>query len=300
MIVMKTKILTTIICACAFVKVQAQDFLKSEDAIYLSENSRWTEYLINIQSNFVVSKLQYWISGDTIINEQTYKKVVGDAWSNGFIREDNGKIYAIFLHSGVGENEFLLYDFTVQIGDIITSTARYGVLAYPLTVIQIDEITLETGEKRKRFFLDFEAIWIEGIGSINGLFSDVTDYVISSGIRPRLVCFKQEDAILYQNEELCQSNNCCDDISAGNNIGTINTSTVTTTIIQNNNQIIIDFPETFSGETIIRLHNATGHFVFTKTTTQDSLKLNIADYPNGIYVISIQNGSNVEYLKLIK
>jgi len=50
----------------------------------------------------------------------------------------------------------------------------------------------------------------------------------------------------------------------------------------------------------MRLFDVTGCLVCTKTTTQNSFVLNISDYPQGIYLISIRNGSNAEYSKLIK
>ena len=270
---------------------------------YLSDNNRWTEYRINTLNNSVVGKSQYWTAGDTIINGQTYKKIVsnpcyiGHDGYIGAIREDNGKVYVI-PGPGFGyelEDEFLLYDYTVQVGDIITSTAPYGVLSYPLTVMQIDEITLETGKKRKQFILDYEVIWIEGIGSTSGLFNDAMEHPTNYNVS-YLVCFKQEDEILYKDEEWCQSN-CCDDITA--DAITIS-SAAKTVITRENNQIILDFPEIFSGETILRLFDTTGRIVYTSTIVQDSFELNISSYPQGIYLIFIQNGSNIEYLKFVK
>ncbi len=269
-----------------------------------SESNRWTEYRINIQNNSIVGKSQYWTAGDTIINEQTYKKIVSNPWYIGHdgyiaaIREDNEKVYVM---PGLGfgyelEEEFLLYDYTVQVGDIITSTAPYGVLSYPLTVMQIDDITLETGEKRKRFILDYGVIWIEGIGSTSGLFNDAMEHPTNYNVS-YLVCFKQGDEILYRNGEWCQFNNCCDDIT---NDAVKFSSAAKTIMTQDNNRIIIDFSETFSGETILRLFDATGRIVHTNTTNQDSFELNISGYPQGVYLISIQNGSNIEYFKFVK
>ena len=274
----------------------------------MMENSVWTEYRINIEwSPRIVSKRQYWIAGDTIISGQTYKKIVenedaGHNGPNGYvgaIREDNGKIYARLWYWEMAcgwEKESLLYDFTVQVGDIVTSTAPEGQLSYPLTVTQIDEITLETGEKRKRFFFDRAGPWIEGIGSLLGLFNEamwhMTDYTTK-----RLVCFKQGDEILYQNEDWCQSNDCCADLSVSIKNPLSNIKTI---VYRDDNQIIINFPEAFSGETTIQLFDATGRIVFAKTTLQNSFELNTSNYPQGIYLISIRNGNNVEYSKLIK
>jgi len=269
-------------------------------------NAVWTEYRINFQyTPFVESKYQYWIDGDTIINAQTYKKVVsnpkpwlvGDDGYVGAIREDNGKVYAIPFYPSVND-EFLLYDYTVQVGDVITSTAPEGVLSYPLTVAQVDEITVENGEQRKRIFLDYQIVWIEGIGSTNGLFNDAM-WHSANFTSLRLVCFKQDDETLYRDAEWCQSNNCCADI--GTDIPTTSTFWDSETILtQNNNQITLDFPEVFTGKTTIRLFDATGCFLFEEMTIQKSFEKDISNLSKGIYLISIQNGNNVEYIKLIK
>ena len=266
----------------------------------MTDNAVWTEYLINIQYNdYIVAKSQYRIAGDTIFDRHTYKKVIDNKGSCiGAIREENGKIYACLENlDHLLEDEFLLYDFTLQVGDIIKSTASEGALSYPdgLTVIQIDTVTLENGEKRKRFFFNGTDPWIEGIGSTSGLFADATAHPTNYTVVD-LVCFKQGNEILYVNEEWCQSNNCCDDLPAG--IIDIPSATKTR-IAQDNNQVILYFPETFSGETTIRLLDATGRNVFTKMAAQNSFEINTSGY-QGIYLISIRNGNDEEYIKLIK
>ena len=208
----------------------------------MTDNAVWTEYTINIQyTNYIVAKSQYRIAGDTILNGHTYKKVIDNKdLCIGAIREENGKIYAC-LEVAYGYyllgDEFLLYDFTLQVGDIIKSTASEGALSYPdgLTVIQIDTVTLENGEKRKRFFFNGTDPWIEGIGSTSGLFADATAHPTNYTVVD-LVCFKKGNEILYVNEEWCQSNNCCDDLPSG--IIDISSATKTKTV-QDNNQLIL-------------------------------------------------------------
>jgi hypothetical protein len=182
----------------------------------ITNNSVWTEYDINIQSNYIVSKHQYWTANDTVIHGLTYTKIVDKDRYLGAIREENGKVYA-YLNYGeymVMEDEFLLYDFTVEAGDVITSTASEGALSDPdgITVLQVDEITLENGEKRKRIFFDKTEPWIEGIGSIRGLFHDtmwlLTNYTVSY-----LVCFQQNDISLYVDTDKCLDEKCCENIT---------------------------------------------------------------------------------------
>ena len=288
---MKPKLYSILVFFLLGMYVQAQ----------IKDNSVWTEYSINtFQNNSIAGKYQYQTAGDTIINSRTYKKIVDKYGYVGSIREENGKVYAKFKYwedSYGWEEESLLYDYTVQVGDIITSTAPTGALSLPLTVARIDEVTLVTGEKRKLFVLYGTGEWIEGIGSIYGLFHDAMEHA-TNGVVNYLVCFKQGDEILYRNDDKCQSTNCC---AYDPNVSVINIlSSSKSVIYSENNQIIIHFPETFSGETTIRLYDVTGCLFAAKTTGQNSFELNIFDYHQGIYLIAIQNGNNVEYFKLIK
>jgi hypothetical protein len=118
---MKTKKIYWFICYFTTTVCQAQ----------IVDNVVWTEYNINTQSNYIVSKHQYWTANDTVIQGFTYTKVIDKDRYLGAIREENGKIYArLEYYSNMGfEDEFLLYDFTVEVGDVIKSTALEGALS---------------------------------------------------------------------------------------------------------------------------------------------------------------------------
>jgi len=276
---------------------------------YLSENNKWTEYVINIQSNYITAKNQYWTAGDTIINGQTYKKIVthprpwpeiGDNGYIGAIREDNGKVYAILRW---GESEFLLYDYTIQVGDVIRSTSPEGYLSCPLTVTQINEITLETGKKRKRFFLDEGITWIEGIGSTGGLFHDAmwhaTNYTVSY-----LVCFQNDNIPIYIDDVHCLDRKCCEIIPGGEtDIPQIST-----------NKEVVVFPNPTSGtfflslpssnckHILIRILDNLGCEIYKQLhATSESIEVNISGYSSGsYYVIALDNESSLISYKIIK
>ncbi len=57
------------------------------------------------------------IGGDTIIGSDTYKKLYVNNNLHGAIRENNRVIYFYSLDS---LREFILYDFSVQVGDTLT------------------------------------------------------------------------------------------------------------------------------------------------------------------------------------
>lgn len=154
----------------------------------VKENASWTiEYWYDFSppSGHEVYKL--FIEDDTTVNTLNYKFVYQNKWDslskiknkNGIrlIREDtlSKKVFVIYLDGSIGNNdsiEWLLYDFSVQVGD----TLIYDTL--PLwynnpgiyRCDSIDTIFIE-GHARRRFYftrnIPFgQDIWIEGIGSI--------------------------------------------------------------------------------------------------------------------------------------
>ncbi len=100
----------------------------------------------------------------------------------------------------------ILYDFTLKQGDEFTLPKGAGLA----TVIKTDSIDLMEGGKRKRLTLKFEnlayqnkygnLIWIEGIGSLNGLFY-FYDWI--NGTKTRINCYYDRDKKRYGESEEC-------------------------------------------------------------------------------------------------
>jgi hypothetical protein len=264
----------------------------------------WTEYNINIQSNYIVSKHQYWTANDTVIHGLTYTKIADKDRYLGAIREENGKVYA-YLNYGdymAMEDEFLLYDFTVEVGDVITSTAFEGALSYSdgITVRQTDEITLENGEKRKRIFFDKTGPWIEGIGSTGGLFHDtmwlLTNYTISY-----LTCFQQNNISLYLDTDKCLDGKCCEKLSDGANVHNLS-FTNEIVIFPNPTQgiVTIILPDNNRSRNAVKVFDGTGTIIQTWFLRENELKLDLSTYPSGVYSAMIDIGNSMQSYKIIK
>ena len=135
---------------------------------YLYENPAGTSYMY--------SRV---VSGDTTINDLTYKKVY-DISSGDYqyaLREDGKKVYCKFQNSEISQ---LLYDFGKNAGEII-SEKEDKLFKSIIKVLSVD--TVKSGERFLRrmevgeyhFPLDYSgnyedynpeiSIWIEGIGS---------------------------------------------------------------------------------------------------------------------------------------
>ena len=108
------------------------------------------------------------IGDDFIISGVEYKKLnltsVNDEYVIGFLRQEGQRIY---IKKGISEDELLLYDFGLNVGDsILTYSDKYISKPYS-KVINTDTIILKNGVRAKRIFYDNERYCdIEYVGNV--------------------------------------------------------------------------------------------------------------------------------------
>jgi len=146
-------------------------------------------------------KINYFISGDTLIGENTYLKLYKDGFQllierdvhftsginhavyTGAIRESGNRFY--FVAKG-SQTETLLYDFNLKAGDVVGGFINNG-----KTIVAVDSVI----DGRKNFLLS-EDTWqnfiVEGIGSDKGLLEN-------SDENSRLICFMKNDVPVFHN-----------------------------------------------------------------------------------------------------
>ena len=264
--------------------------------------ARWNQYIVNIQgSPYVTYKYRLGMIGDTLINSKLYSKVYSlnseslnilDAIYIGAIREENKKIYTV--KEDQGETEVLLYDFDVEVGDIITSNASFGYMTEPLEVLSIDTIVLLDGTIRKKYNVgpDF---WVEGIGSMSGLFAPITP-MLTNYTAPWLKCFNHNQTNIYINEYMaelsCESCFCILDTAS-----------------LDNSQNMIVYPNPFYDELFyekeneepcdIIIYNSEGLRI-RKFNNHSFSSIYLGDLPKGIYLIQILSNDKYYINKIIK
>jgi hypothetical protein len=139
------------------------------------------------------------LRGDTVINQKNYKQCSA-YYPFTAIRQENQKIYAV---DNSYSDEYLLYDFGVEKGDIIHSEAQSGYISRTPTVEDVDSIWLYNGERRKRIHIGEGDTWIEGIGSVNGFDSPVREYATCDcNNEYQLIAFAKEDTVSFFDPEL--------------------------------------------------------------------------------------------------
>lgn len=159
----------------------------------------WTEYI--------------YFDSDSIVADYSYKKIFSyrdklheNIKYEGLIREQDNKTYFIPADS---ETEYLLYDFSLEEGTDFEYTDHVygGTLTKTFYVKQIDSVEIN-GVQKKRIQLaessfpfnenmPTRAIWIEGIGSLDGLFQPCG--MLAPGSVRTLLCYFQDNELIYKN-----------------------------------------------------------------------------------------------------
>jgi phosphatidylserine decarboxylase len=158
---------------------------------------------IDCDSDYYVSpysaRYQYYIKGDTTVNQVPYNKLYkagfylapGDdgvfkssyrgAEYIGALRDYNGKYF--FVEKG-SNNEKVMYDFNLKVGDRVTSEIYKGEIVYAIDTLY---------DNRKIFYLGndrYSKIIIEGIGC-------TSDFIKGVNKRTYLQCFSVGDIPVY-------------------------------------------------------------------------------------------------------
>jgi len=273
---------------------------------YLTDDAIWT---INTQECFFcpVAKIQYYFSGDTILNLKTYRKVFQRTYNElqassyfGAIREEAGKIYANLGIEFGYFGEFLLYDFTLKAGDKTKASMSNGSeLSGIHTVTRVDTVLLLNGEKRKQFEFNDISAWIEGIGSLSGLFTQAYP-MTTTELTPVLLCFKQSGGELYKDPYSCSDGTCCDLIAG---VKEIQAEQKRSTLFPNETKdyTVLLFKKQNVRCSSVEMVDVIGRHIKTIYLTDNlEYKLDLSNYPTGIYFVLVQYNDKKEIYKVIK
>jgi len=227
------------------------------------------------------------LAGDTIINSINYKKFIGNEGMVA-IRQAGQKIYAKTLNQ---DNEFLLYDFSVGVGDVIISDSHQGYISRKPIVTAVDSVIMYNGEKRKRISVEGD-VWIEGIGSINGFMHPQREYVTCDCNNSySLISFAKENHIKFYNSSLAASYSICggvfdgvEKISVNKNSVTVSPNPVTTT-----STLKWSGADTFSTLTITDLMGKTIQTVDVRGKSE--ITINRSDFNKGLYIVRLYSKS---------
>lgn len=199
---MKTTRLYTLFMLLLFageMTLRAQEYVP-----IIQDGNEWNTLLVITDNwpNYTYTNFVDWCSGDTIIEDVRYTKIMGTA--NGddprlfsLLREEEGKVWYRDLNH---QTDILLYDFTANVGDTLFES-----------YLVVDSISIEHigGIDRKKYWFGLEyeftgepyalETWIEGIGSDLGLLNSGSYYYCGS--YSRALCFHQNGELVWYNPE---------------------------------------------------------------------------------------------------
>lgn len=274
---MKTKILTTVLL-CFFFLSYAQHY---EYVPFVNEGVVWSYCdVVSVGSDeYDLKYSQYNFSGDTIINDRTYKKLFKhDCSSNGLyyiasMREEGKKVYTVY--SG-DLQEKLIYNFGLAVGDSMQSPYDD---TYYYRVIKIDTIEVASVE-RKRIQLDFDT-WIEGIGTLDRFMMYPLQAIPLYELGIRINYQKQGVGIIYKTNEWYLNENDCNFSSA--DVPGLN-KTVVYFITPELLKVETESPDT--GCTV-ELFDLNGISLGKNSIDRNNTTINVGQLPDGLYVVRL-------------
>ena len=269
----------------------------------IEENKTWNvmNVIVNYSPpNYVpdtsFSTTTYKISGDSVLNSNTYKKVYSSDeefpvdWNyNCLIREDVNNKKAWIKNSS--ENERLLYNFSVNVGDSI-------LLGYPeeqfyLYVDSIINININQ-TLRKKYWLsckvkpEYNETWVEGIGSNKGILASGSAFIV--GGWSWLLCVSENNELIYENPNY---NDCY---------------MITTGIQESKKELFNIYPNPVKDKIYIVNHqNIKIKSIILSDYLGNEIKyfitnnyyLDIHDIPSGLYILKINYTKGVIIKKII-
>ena len=225
---------------------------KSSTFVYRPIQNKWKdiwcdtwnimEHNVQLIGDYNEETWRHYLAEDTTINGTIYTTVnrywTADKTKRGFVATirftEDQKVYAL-----LGDTEYLVYDFSVQVGDTIETivgvncgtmlqqllvhqvdiddaTNRKTIILYPLCQLEEDVDCDHCDENG--YYLDlFPIQWIEGVGSTDGFLMGTrpcSDWV--GGIGHKLLCAYKDDELQYIND-LYQDDYGCEYNAVGQN-----------------------------------------------------------------------------------
>ena len=265
------------------VTVQAQEYLP-----IAQKGNEWHTLSTTL---FGYSNYVNWCSGDTIIGDVRYMKIMGtlnDGYPHLFtvLREEDGKVWKRHLNTS---EETLLYDFTASVGD----TLCFGEPGASFVLDSISMVQIGDVDRRKFWFgLEYDGLgnpraketWVEGVGSDYGLLWSGY-YGVYDGWHC-LLCFHQYGELVWQNPEY---NTCSYPYDA---------------VEENKDSEIALYPNPVRDRVVIEgievaeveVYNALGQIV---KTFQGTNEITVADLPQGVYLLRIADAEGKDYTNKI-
>ncbi|MCZ6595462.1 MAG: T9SS type A sorting domain-containing protein [Bacteroidetes bacterium] len=239
---------------------------------------------------------QVTVSGSIVVDGKTYKRVFNNSGGTScLVREENGIVYK---YSEISNNEVILYDFTLEIGNIFTlpvfpdddycSWEGFNNIAFQIEVVNVSTQFI-ANEDRKVIEFDFineigiTETWIEGLGSVLGF--DPIGQTLDITIGTALVCFtKNGTTYFFNNATSCDNTTLSIDDLDRDQIILYPNPVTSTSILQFSSLGIID---------MIKIYNVSGKLVKEEKVNKDYVLIDAMQYRSGLYFYQVFSGNKL-------
>ncbi|MDR1090639.1 MAG: T9SS type A sorting domain-containing protein [Prevotella sp.] len=250
-----------------------------------------------------VSTQYIYFNEDTTVTGKTYKKVFScddelheNIKYEGLIREQDKKTYFIRENT---ETEYLLYDFLLEEG------TSFEYQATTLYVKKVDSVEIGNIQKKRIQFTTpppdddiVRATWIEGIGSLTGLFYPHGGMRPPNNVIEALLCYFQNDELIYKNPAYSE---CYYD--KVEDITSVKSTTVNSLAVYPNpvdNVLVISSSN--ETDSFAELADISGKTVYVKRLdTGKEHKIDVSPFASGLYLLCIYDTNGLaSTFKIIK
>lgn len=196
----------------------------------------------------------------------------------GAYREDGAQVYYCKWNGSDYDDEVLLYDYELEVGDWFNDDDDH-----PMEVTAVTFITDHNGVQRKKYEFSFIGLedetefWVEGVGSSKGFVNSGNYTPTEDGAIFHLLCYHVDDDLIYVNPEY----NTCDVTELNEN-----NAQSTVTIYPNPANNVVKIMNT-DGMTIsmVEVIDVLGR---TLISSENSDEINVSNLTEGQYFVKIQ------------
>ena len=297
------KVKSLIYLVFCFVSLQGNIVFSQNYKPLLDNFNEW--HLTSCNSGCIQDK--YYTDGDTLLNGLSYKILDGFHYiSRTFLlREDvsERKVYLTFIDPFTGPREWLLYDFSLQVNDLIN--VFNPVSPFPLNSggFQLDSIvpkTLIDGNIYDHFYLHAldtiqsagvkNVVWIEGVGSKSLINAPGGDGDVNGA--GKLSCFFKNGTLHYSQMDSVAT---CDPIYIPNSINESSSNEIEVFPTITHSEINIQSENEISE---IKIYDLNGKLIKRVEIGNEKTNiLNVEELKEGIYILDVRL-SNFHYNKV--
>ena len=262
---------------------------------YLSlpdSNAKW----INVHKDYRTNpwnptkkQVQYCTANrDTLINGREYFQI--DTCNGGYkgaLRNDAGKVHIVPKDSA---REFLLYDFTLEVGDTICNINCDGTQSSLLIVHPggVDSVLIDS-VYRKRIRLSYGTGWIEGIGNSQGLFWESSGNI--SGYELELYCMSVNSKTIYPDAGFgpCESSFSTEEHQTAGDIA----------VYPNPSAAEVNIRSVLPLQSVSLTDLRGNNLLVVENLSQKNFRLSLSGYPRGVYLLVLRTSNGLTTKRIV-